>query len=88
MLIERHLKAQINLGFSQLFEFDFYAANLPYGILVANFLQHFNLCIDLTASRPSQPPEIEKFSLPIEEGIETDFTVHSLQQSSSSLLEY
>ena len=38
VLIERHLKAQINLGFSQLFEFDFYAANLPYGILGANFL--------------------------------------------------
>ena len=77
VLIEGHLKAQINLGFSQLFEFDFYAANLPYGILGANFQRPFYLCVDLTARRLFQPPEIEKFSLPIEEGIETDFTVQS-----------
>ena len=29
VLIEGHFEAQINLGFSQLFEFDFYAAKLP-----------------------------------------------------------
>ena len=46
------------------------------------------LCIDLTARRLFQPPEIEKFSLPIEEGVETDFTAQSSQQSSSSLLQY
>ena len=88
VLIEGQLKTQINLGFSQLFEFDFYAAKLPYGILGANFLRRFNLCIDLTAGRLFQPPKIEKFSLPIEEGIETDFTVQSSQQSSSSLLQH
>ena len=71
-----------------LFELDFYAAKLPYGILGANFLRRFNLCIDLTAGRLFQPPEIEKFSLPIEEGIETDFTVQSSQQSSLSLLQH
>ena len=46
------------------------------------------MCVDLTARRLFQPPEIEKNFLPIEEGIETDFTVQSSQQSSSSLLQY
>ena len=74
MLVEGHLKAQINLGFSQLLEFNFYAANMPYEILGANFLRRFNLCINLTARRLFQSPEIERYSLLVEEGMEMDFT--------------
>ena len=88
MLIEELLKVQINLGFFQFFEFDFHAVNLPYGILGASFLWRFNLCIDLTARRLFQSPEIEIFSLPIEKGFGMNFTVQSLQQSNSILLEY
>ena len=83
---EPHGSQRVDLGFSQLFEFDFYAANLPYGILGTDFLRRFDLCIDLTARRLFQSPEIEKFSLAIEEGIETDFTVQSSQHLSLILL--
>ena len=85
--IDGKLKTQINLGFSQLFEYNFVIATLPYGIIGADFLRYFNLCVDLNARTFFKSHDEEKFVPPIDEGVATEFTVESSQTSDTSILE-
>ena len=85
--IDGQLKTQINLGFSQLFEYDFVIAALPYEIIGADFLRYFNLCVNLKAQTLFKSHDKEKFVSPIDEGIAMEFTIESLQASDTSILE-
>ena len=79
--IDGQLKTQINLGFSQVFEYNFVIAALPYGIIGADFLRYFNLCVDLNARTLFKSHDEEKFVPPIDEGVATEFTIESSQTS-------
>ena len=85
--INGQLKTQINLGFSQLFDYDFVIAALPYGIIGADFLRHFNLCVDLNAQTLFKSHDKKKFVSPIDEGVASEFTAQSSQASDTSILE-
>ena len=85
--INRQLKTQIILGFSQLFEYNFVIAALPYGIIGADFLRYFNLCVDLNARTLFKSHDEEKFVPLIDEGVATEFTIESSQTSDTSILE-
>ena len=85
--IDGQLKTQINLGCSQLFDYDFVIAALPYGIIGADFLRYFNLCVDLNARTLFKSHDEEKFVFSIDEGVATEFTIESSQASDTSILE-
>ena len=73
--IDGQLKTQINLGLSQLFDYDFIIAALPYEIIGADFLRDFNLCVDLNARTLFKSHDKEKFVFLIDEGVATEFTI-------------
>ena len=54
----------LDLGFSRRFGFDFYVVDLPYDILGADFLQHYNLLVNVSAKHLSETLDLEKFGLP------------------------
>ena len=73
--IDGQLKTQINLGFSQLFDYDFVIAALLYGITGTDFLRYFNLCVDLNARTLFKSHDEEKFVFPIDKGVATEFSI-------------
>ena len=85
--IDEQLKTQINLSFSQLFDYDFVIAALPYGIIRADFLRYFNLYVDLNARTLFKSHDKEKFVSLIDEGVATEFTIKSSQASDTFILE-
>ena len=51
---------QLDLGFFYLFELTFYATELDYGILGANFLSRHGLSVDMSTKRFLLLPEVER----------------------------
>ena len=85
--IAGQLKTQINLGLSQLFDYNFVVAVLPYGIIGANILRYFNLCVNLNARTLFKCYDEKNLFFLIDEGVATEFTVESSQASNASILE-
>ena len=54
---------RIDLGFSQLYEQPFYAVDLDYGVLGADFLLRYGLNVNLSTQRLFRLPEVERCCL-------------------------
>ena len=79
-------KTQINLGFSHLFEHEFYISNILYGILGADFLAYHKLIVDISARRLTESIEVEQCYRYGDSDFKNIFAVQSGDKTDSIIL--
>ena len=79
-------KTQINLGFSHLFEHEFYISDILYGILGADFLAYHKLIIDISVQRLTESIEVEQYYRYGDNDFKNTFAVESGDEMDNIIL--